>query len=224
MTHQAKRSFLKNFLALPLGLAGLAALPMAARAGTSEKAGDLASKVDQLLADQYVTNARQDITEILHRYARGWDRLDEAALRSCFFEDSTHQHGGFEGRSHDFITGGLKAVQVNKMMTHIVSNVSIEVMGEKASSECYFLAHHRRPGKTEGTFEDWFIKGRYLDKFENREGVWRIAHRVGLSDFARTFAPADTSMDETPGEQLSGHKPDDALYRLFPELTRGYES
>ena len=48
--------------------------------------------------------AKQAITEVLYRYARGWDRYDEETIRSCFHPDSEHAHGGFTGTSQDFVT------------------------------------------------------------------------------------------------------------------------
>jgi hypothetical protein len=65
---------------------------------------------------------------------------------------------------------------------------------------------------------DWFLKGRYLDRFEKREGSWKIAHRMGVSDFARTFVPSDTSLDNAPADQLSARKPADPLYTMLAEL------
>ncbi len=88
-------------------------------------------------------------------------------------------------------------------------------------SECYFLAHHRRTKKSAEGEEDWFLKGRYLDRFEKRDGVWKIAHRRGLHDFARTFDPADTSLDAAPAEQLSVHSTSDPLYAMLADLHSG---
>ena len=43
---------------------------------------------------------KQAITEVIHRYARALDRLDEALLRSVFHPGSRHAHF-FEGPSSD---------------------------------------------------------------------------------------------------------------------------
>jgi hypothetical protein len=208
-----RRSALRTLLAIPLGLAAAAGVaPARAASGSTQK------QLDALTDRQDVTEARQQITDVLFRYARGWDRLDEDALRSCFHSDSTHQHGAFKGLSADFITGGLKIVRTLKSCTHMITNVSIDVVGTKAVSECYFLSHHRRNKKTGPGEEDWFLKGRYLDRFEQRAGAWKIAHRRGLHDFSRTFDPADTSLDAAPVEQLSLHSTQDPLYAMLAEL------
>jgi hypothetical protein len=40
---------------------------------------------------------RQAIHDVLMRFSRGVDRLDEALLRSCFHSDSYDDHGHFKG-------------------------------------------------------------------------------------------------------------------------------
>jgi len=159
--------------------------------------------------------AKQQITEVLYLYARGWDRLDSDALYACFHPDSTHQHGGFEGTSHDFIKMGIEMVAPVTSMTHMIANPLIILKKDKAISECHFLAHHRRPKASGGGEEDMFLKGRYIDKFEKRDGVWRIAHRTAVHDFERIVDPADQNIAGAPDEQLSHRKPKDVLYQLI---------
>lgn len=222
MKNKFRRTTLRTMLALPLGLAGLTAEARAAQSSGAAlpalAAGSTKEILATLVAQQDITDARQQITEVLHRYARGFDRVDEEAIRSCFFADSTHQHGAFKGQSADFITAGLKVVRNLKTCSHLITNVSIDVVGPRAVSECYFLAHHRRAKKTGTGEEDWFLKGRYLDRFEKRAGVWKIAHRRGVHDFSRTFDPADTSLDAAPPEQLSSRAPQDPLYAMLSDL------
>lgn len=158
---------------------------------------------------------KQQITEVLYRYARGWDRYDTDTLYACFHPDSTHQHAGFEGLSYDFIKMGLEMVEPVKSMTHLITNPLIMLKGDKALSECHFLAHHRRFKASGEGEEDMFLKGRYIDKLEKREGEWRIAHRTAVHDFERIVEPADQSLADAPGEQLGHRKPEDALYQFI---------
>ena len=162
--------------------------------------------------------ARQEITEILYLYCRGCDRADEAALRACFHPDAVHRHGAFDGLSSDFIARAMSVVRELKACSHMLTNVMIELKGDRAVSECHFLAHHRRLRADGGGEEDMFLKGRYLDRFERRLGVWKIAARIGLHDFERVLPPADQTLAAAPADQLGGKKPDDPLYALLASL------
>jgi len=65
--------------------------------------------------------AKQEITEVLYRYCRGCDRVDEEPCESCFHPGSLHFHGGFEGRSEDFVGLALAIVGPLRSSTHMVS-------------------------------------------------------------------------------------------------------
>jgi hypothetical protein len=140
-------------------------------------ASSLEARIDAL-------ESRQAITEVLHRYARGWDRRDVEAVTSCFWPDSTHRHGVFEGLSADFV----------------------------ALTECYFAAIHHRPAP-DGD-EEYFLEGRFVDVFERRAGEWRIVRRQGLNEYERVQPRRAAPMDELPITARGRRKPDDALYAL----------
>lgn len=209
----------KALLALPLGLFALSS-----RAGSQPPKAESTpehSVLNSLLAHQRETEARQQISDVLYLYARGWDRLDEEALRGCFFADSDHQHGGFKGKSHDFITAGMKAIRAKvKSTTHLITNPLVEIDGDKAIAECLFFAHHRRMNKAGTDEEDYFLKGRYLDRFERRNGEWKIAFRRGLHDFERVVPRADQGLADAPADQLSARKPNDPLYEMLATLNK----
>jgi len=130
---------------------------------------------------------KDEIRDVLMRYGRGVDRLDEELLRSCYHPDSHDDHGHCKGNGHDFaafIVSSLPARTHHS--THAVANVLIEFDEQDldvARSESYSLAHLRR---TDEQGDEWldFFSGRYIDRFERRDGVWRIAHRVVVHDWS----------------------------------------
>ncbi|HEY0446384.1 MAG TPA: nuclear transport factor 2 family protein [Allosphingosinicella sp.] len=199
-----RRQALRAMVALPLGLAaGAAAAQAPARRAP---AGNLATRLD-------ILESKDRITEVLYAYARSNDRLDEALLRSCFWPESTHKHGGFSGKSSDFAGFAIKIIGGLRYAAHHISNVSVEVRGNRAFSECYYFAHHRRAAKEGGGEEDAFFEGRYLDRHERRGGEWRIIQRRGLSDFS-TVVPAKTLHASWPEGQHSLRYPDDDYYAM----------
>ena len=200
-----RRRALWAMAALPVGLAAASATA-ASRQGTRPAGGDLAARLDAL-------ESKEAVAGILNDYARANDRVDEALLRACFWPESRHHHGGFNGASTDFIGFALKILHSVKYTAHHISNVSVEVKGDKAFSECYYFAHHRRDAKAGGGEEDAFFEGRYLDLLERRAGVWKIIQRRGLSDYS-IVEPAKTPFASWPAGQHSERFPDDDYYAM----------
>jgi hypothetical protein len=161
---------------------------------------------------------KQSISEVLIRYARACDRADEQLLRSCFHPDSVHRHGRFNGTSADFVDFAMKIILGVKLEKHLMTNFLIEVDGDVAMSECHYTAYHRQPNKETGVDEDFFQGGRFIDRFERRNGEWRIASRIGLMDYERFEAVTERNIQKLPPSARSQRKPDDELYRLMPSL------
>ncbi|MDB5448863.1 MAG: hypothetical protein JWQ97_4180, partial [Phenylobacterium sp.] len=153
----------------------------------------------------------------LYRYARANDRKDEALMRSCFWPESTHKHGGFDGLSSDFVGRAMTILGGIIYSYHYIANPAVEVRGDRAFSECYYAAHHRR-AKRDGTGEeDAFFEGRYLDFMERRHGEWRIIRRRGLSDLTIVQPAATPYASWTPGIHSHPGQDDDyfAMRRDF---------
>lgn len=126
----------------------------------------------------------------LHRYCRGVDRADAELTRSAYHPDATDDHGGFKGPAHDF------AVRVNashasrwSSTMHVVANHSCVFDGDVADAETYVIAYLRR---LDGAHLD-VVGGRYIDRFECRQGDWRIARRVYVCEWS-AVVPAGQSM------------------------------
>lgn len=130
---------------------------------------------------------KDEIRDVLMRYARGIDRLDVSLLRSCYHPDSYDDHGHFKGNGHEFaefIVGSL--AERCHVTTHSVVNVLIELDDHdpnRARSEAYAMSYLRRFDDTGSEWLDVFA-GRYVDRFERRDNVWRIAHRVVVHDWS----------------------------------------
>lgn len=162
---------------------------------------------------------RQSITEVLYRYARACDRLDEPMLRSCFHPDSRHRHGSFDGLSSDFCGHAANIIRGVLGVRHAVTNVLIELEGDQAWSECLYDAWHLRPDASGSPAHHYFNAGRYLDRFERRDGNWRIVSRLGLVDYERLEAVDAGSLRTLPSSALGQRAPQDPLYQHMPSLS-----
>ncbi len=143
---------------------------------------------------------RQEIERVLRMYCRAIDRLDLDLLRSVYHPDATDSHGSFDGNAHqfaEFIMGRLPAVTSYGFHTVTNSIIDVDVDGDRAVAESSYFGYHRIPGgiesissyfgaeyaalaQREQTIDEeheYVCGGRYLDRFERRDGVWRIAQR-----------------------------------------------
>ena len=89
--------------------------------------------------------AKNEIEEVIFRYARGVDRRDWDAVSACFHPDAIDQHGEFTGTPLEFIEWVRKRHANVPFSMHFVGNCLIEFMDDrKAAVETYFIAMQRR--------------------------------------------------------------------------------
>ena len=176
---------------------------------------------------------KQACAEVMMTYCRAIDHRDEQLLRSVFHADSYHHHG-FEGPSSDpklpskpgkpgdFVAFALEVLSTHTHTHHHLGNIFIEVEddGVTAYTEAYFTAFHRMRAKGDklaaanayDTQMDFWVGGRYMDRQEKRNGVWKIASRIGMTDWTRVEAPASQGYFSTPLELRSQQNRKDTLY------------
>ena len=160
--------------------------------------------------------SRAEIAEVVLRYVRAIDRCDEALLRSCFHADARHSHGSFEGASSDFC--GLAMLLCRQVVAthHQLGPPSIELAGDTAFVETYFTSHHRFgevPPAGGRAHEDRFMGGRYVDRFERRDGVWKIAERRGINEWLRYEAASDRGFWDVASERRGRRDQSDPVYQ-----------
>jgi ketosteroid isomerase-like protein len=140
-----------------------------------------------------MTTTDIDITEIaaehairraLARYCRGVDRGDREMLASAYWPDAHDDHGNFKGNPADFAKYISDRFDVTpRVGQHHITNVYFVVDGTTAHVESYFIAFNAQLPEAGGEHD--LVTGRYLDRFEQRAGEWRIADRTVVVDIAR---------------------------------------
>jgi ketosteroid isomerase-like protein len=119
---------------------------------------------------------RQAIQDVLVSYCRAVDRADLDLLRSCYHPDATENHGGtFEGTATAYIDSIAPILPRGGIMTHTTTNVLIALDGDQADVESHILAFARL--KKDGEKFDSLTLARAVDRFEKRNGAWKIAAR-----------------------------------------------
>jgi hypothetical protein len=126
--------------------------------------------------------AKQEITEVLHRYCQAMDRIDNDLGYRVWHDDGTVDYEGtFQGTGREFVDWVLDQHRKMVKTFHQVTNVMIELDGDRAESECYAFACNRVGDR------DFVMRGRYLDSFTRRDGEWRIQHRRFVSDIMQVL-------------------------------------
>jgi hypothetical protein len=122
------------------------------------------------------------LRELLEKYCRGIDRRDLELVRACFHEDAIDDHGSlFRGSRDDYIAFIPTYIDQFSITTHHITNALFDVDGDRAEGESYVLANHVTRGWAP---QNIVASGRYVDRFERRDGVWRIIHRTGVADWS----------------------------------------
>ncbi|MBC2777023.1 nuclear transport factor 2 family protein [Parasphingopyxis marina] len=146
----------------------------------------LRERIEAIEARQVYAEDRLGIHECLWRYCRGLDRHDEELESSAFWPDAQVNYGhAFSGSLADFIAWGNQGHDsFFDMHQHHLTNVTVDIDGDRAHVESYLINLMRRKD------EKLDIGGaRYIDLFEKRDGEWRILIREYLPD-VRTEGPA----------------------------------
>ena len=115
----------------------------------------------------------------LVKYCRAIDRLDRKLLLEVYHPDAIDDHAIFIGIASDFADWVMDYQSRWFSRTqHIVTNMTCEVDGDVAHCDTYWLAANT--GKDGAAYP--LASGRYIDRFERRNGEWRIAARKMLPE------------------------------------------
>ena len=125
---------------------------------------------------------KQAIGEVIARYSRTLDWLDDAGQASCYWPDAVIDYEFFKGTAAKFLPVVMTIERASQRRWHMLSGLQIALTSATtASTECYGMATGIR--EADGVFTGRLIGGRYLDEFERRAGEWRISKRNYIMDW-----------------------------------------
>jgi hypothetical protein len=151
------------------------------------------------------------IIDLAALYMRGLDRLDGDLLEAQFWPEARCEYGVFSGSAADFAAFCMAALKDHVRNHHMLGQHLIDfTSADEAYGEVYYQAYHRVFDDS-GAARDLFIAGRYVDRYERREGVWKIAYRSELVDWLRDDPASDAMLEGAPFI-LGQRKPADPLY------------
>lgn len=154
-----------------------------------------------------------DIREVIEAYVHGCDRGDLEAVKDCYHPDSYDHHGPLAGPGHKFAADCVDSLRTYwTSCTHLLGQSRIKVDGDMAGAETHYFASLTRD--QDGTAMLDQQVGRYVDRFERRDGVWRILDRRCIQDWAYSIPQGESFVDRA--EFLKGARaPEDISYEVL---------
>jgi hypothetical protein len=145
------------------------------------------------------------ITEVVQSWAMYRDMGDWERLRSTVHVDATMTATWYNGSFDGFIEAIQASWRKGSRSQHFVGSTVVDLQGTKAVAQTRMSILVR--GKLDDQAVDVTSVGRFFDRVEKRQGVWRIAKRCVIYEKDR--------MDPVSPQALISLEP--ALLEKFPE-------
>lgn len=204
LQRSSRRDFVSGSVAALGAVAGAAMVsaPSAAFAAEKEAVPENLIEALQLLLD------KEAIRDKICMYQHSMDRCDAELGYSVFWEDAQIDVGDWctDMSGKDFVDECVYNSHPHILSTsHQFTNTWIKVNGDKAGSESYAIIDMLNWMDEEGGLVSLSLGAcRYNDKWEKRDGDWRIVDRVVSTDayviipnLEMTMTRRDTAQDKT---------------------------
>jgi hypothetical protein len=171
---------------------------------------------------------REQIRDKIFLYAHAIDRRRWDIMPALFHDDAQFQFGTVAGGWRDFIEQAGAIINPLDSTHHQLGNTLISFDGDSADVETYLTAMHIVPPgypvpevfPDKGMRYAAVIAGRYIDRFEKRDGDWRIVKRTGLYDWREYREIGEADLHADPDESVGRTDDSDASFAV----TRAWRS
>ena len=129
------------------------------------------------MSELNILMAEREIRRRLVDYYQGIDRCDAALTASAYHLDSHDEHGSFVGTGQEVAAYAAESLAKRYEATqHTTADPAIDFVSDTEAHVVTYV-HAEHVGRDdEGPFLITF-EGEYRDRFEHRDGTWRIASR-----------------------------------------------
>ena len=135
---------------------------------------------------------RLEIEDLLTRYCAAIDSRDFDLLDGVFTDDATIDYTRSGGIRDDYpaIKAWLEKVLAPfRVVQHLITNVRVDLDGDRARSVCYFFNPMGLP-REDGGVDTFFCGGIYRDRLLRTARGWRITERTTDQFYAHGALPA----------------------------------
>jgi hypothetical protein len=172
---------------------------------------------------------RERIRRVMHLYARGVDRREWSLVADAYHADGFDDHGGYKGDIPGLIAWLKRRHETIEQSMHFLGNCTVEFVSDGiAIAETYCVVYQRYGEDARETIDLWIGKQalpsgaklmaelvcRYVDRFERRDGHWRIARRtVVMEEVKASIEPVRLQQ----GHAIATRDRSDALWKALRE-------
>jgi hypothetical protein len=158
-----------------------------------ETAAELRARLAELEPRLAALSDRRDIRDTSMRYVRGADRHDKDLVRSAFWPEATISYGK-PMPVDEFVAWDESRLAAYAVHQHHITGQTVEIDGNTAHVESYVIsffvprdkqkdgAGNATPGRALISEKSLIGSGRYIERWEKRNGEWKIVVREYVED------------------------------------------
>lgn len=146
----------------------------------SETEQALSARLAALESKLAAMQDRQEVEDVLIRYSRALDWLDDAAIEDVFWDDAEIDYGFFKGNGKVFKPYLMALEHQVGRRWHFTSQVKVKIDGDFADVESYNFTVAAETVQSAHNAELMHFYGLYIDRMERRNGRWGIIRRRHL--------------------------------------------
>lgn len=157
---------------------------------------------------------REAIRDVIIAYVHAIDRRRWQIMERLFHDDAQFQFGTVSGDWREFVGQARAIIDPCIVTQHQLGQTMFGFEGETiCHTETYMTAMHTIPAgyplpeifPDKGHIYSAIIAGRYVDRFELRNGEWRITRRTGLYDWREFREVEGVDLSQMPEGSCGYH-------------------
>lgn len=157
---------------------------------------------------------REAIRDVINAYAHAIDRRRWDMMEQLFHPDAVFGFGPVQGDWRGFVAQARAIIDPCLATQHQLGQIQFGFDGaDICHTETYMTAMHTVPPgypvpevfPDKGQVYSAVIAGRYIDRFEQRGGAWRIAQRTGVYDWREFRVVEGVDLSQMPEGACGWH-------------------
>ncbi len=153
------------------------------------------------------------LQHLVTAYGHGIDRRDYDLLRSLYHDGAIDDHSPYYcGPASGYIDWLPDMLATWSATSHTMLSTLFLLDGDQAEGIISARAWHR----TADGAREFIAWGRYADRYEKREGIWRFSHRFFVLDSTEEHELETEDNFGTKGVEVGQAGSDDPIYRRLP--------